>query len=169
MRFYDIKGRPLSEKASDTNAKPDDALDFLSDRGGAGVKPDDAPDCLSNENNTLEEIVSSLAPKNHLAEKKARMSLLPLDILRKYVVPAYEEGILKYERESWRRGFQVSVMVDATLRHIEAFYYAGEDYDLDSESHGIKKHHLAGAIFSLLSILHSLDIRPELDDRPKTL
>ena len=107
------------------------------------------------------------APKNNVQEGKARMSLLPLDILRKYIIPAYEEGLIKYERESWRGGFQVSVLIDAAMRHMETFFYEGEDFDPDAEKLGITKHHLAGAVFSLLSILWTLDTRPELDDRVK--
>jgi len=105
------------------------------------------------------------APKNNSKEGKARISLLPIDVLAKWVTPAYEEGVLKYERESWRNGFYTSVMVDAAERHIADFFYKGEDYDPDAAKLGVRKHHLAGAIFSLLSILHTLETRPELDDR----
>jgi hypothetical protein len=113
------------------------------------------------EKQTKEE----LAPKNNVVEGKARMSLLPMDILRKYVVPAYEEGLIKYKRESWRLGFYTSVMIDACLRHIEEFFWKGEDYDPSAEQLGIIKHHLAGSIFCLLSILQTLETKPELDDR----
>jgi len=105
------------------------------------------------------------APKNNSKEGKPRISLLPIDVLAKWVTPAYEEGVLKYERESWRNGFYTSVMVDAAERHIADFFYKGEDYDPDAAKLGVRKHHLAGAIFSLLSILHTLETRPELDDR----
>ena len=104
------------------------------------------------------------APKNNLSENKPRPSLLPMDILIKYIVPAYEEGIVKYDRESWREGFHTSVMVDAAMRHITDFYWGGEDIDKNSST---GKHHLAGAIFSLISILHTLDTKPSLDDRIK--
>jgi hypothetical protein len=113
--------------------------------------------------------MSETAPKNNRKEGKPRMSLLPLDVLATHVTPAYEEGVLKYERESWRRGFYVSDLVDAAQRHITDFFYKGEDYDPDAAKLGVKKHHLAGAIFSLLSILHTLDTRPELDDRKKDM
>ena len=106
------------------------------------------------------------APKNNVQEGKAKVSLLPMDILIKYLVPAYEEGVTKYARESWRQGFHTSVMVDAALRHINEFFWEGQDIDPDSS---VGKHHLAGAIFSLLSILHTLDTKPELDDRVKTI
>lgn len=102
------------------------------------------------------------APKNNVAEGKPRVSLLPMDVLIRHLVPAYEEGVQKYARESWRDGFYVSVLIDAALRHIADFYYLGRDADPDSPT---GKHHLAGAIFSLLSVLHTLDTRPDLDDR----
>ena len=107
------------------------------------------------------------APKNNLQEGKPQPSLLPLDVLIKYVCPAYQEGLIKYDRESWRLGFNVSILIDAAERHISKFWHEGEDWDADAEKLGIKKHHLAGAVFSLLSILHTLDTRPELDDRIK--
>jgi len=115
------------------------------------------------------ESVLDTAPKNNSKEGKARASLLPMDVLMEYLVPAYEEGCLKYDRESWRKGFQTSVLIDAAQRHIGDFFYLREDWDPDAAKLGVKKHHLAGAIFSLLSILWSLKTRPELDDRPKRL
>lgn len=109
--------------------------------------------------------VSELAPKNNQKENKPQPSLLPIDVLLEFVEPAYREGVIKYERESWRLGFEVSTLVDAAIRHINAFYYLGEDMDSDAEKLGVKKHHLAGAVFSLLSLLWTLKVRPELDDR----
>ena len=102
------------------------------------------------------------APKNNLQEGKPKITLLPMDILVKYLIPAYEEGVIKYERESWRQGFHTSVLIDAAMRHLIEFYYQGHDIDKDSLTN---KHHLAGALFSILSILHTLETRPELDDR----
>jgi hypothetical protein len=114
----------------------------------------------------LEAGILRVAPKAWRQEGKPRPSLLPLDVLIKYVVAAYEEGVIKYERESWRQGFYVSDLIDAAQRHIEAFFWRGEDYDPAAAELGVKKHHLAGAIFSLLSILHTLDLGIEaLDDR----
>ena len=39
------------------------------------------------------------------------------------------------------------------------------DFDPDAEKLGIVKHHLAGAIFSLLCVLQTLEKHPHLDDR----
>jgi hypothetical protein len=93
------------------------------------------------------------------------MSLLPLDVLQEFLIPAYMEGLEKYWRDSWRKGFKTSVMIDAALRHIEAFYWGHEDYDPDAAELGVMKHHLAGAVFSLLTLMHSLKYYPHLDDR----
>jgi hypothetical protein len=106
--------------------------------------------------------MENTAPKNNIQEGKPQPTLLPMDVLLKYLEPAYQEGVIKYERESWRGGFHTSVLVDAALRHIIEFYWQGKDVDADSQT---GKHHLAGAIFSLCSLLHTLDTRPELDDR----
>lgn len=105
------------------------------------------------------------APKNNINEGKPRPTLLPMDILIKWVIPAYEEGVIKYERESWREGFKTSVLMDAAQRHMNTFFYDQEEYDVQAADLGVTKHHLAGAIFSLLSILHTLEHHPELDDR----
>ena len=109
---------------------------------------------------------AATAPKNNVAEDKPRMSLIPMDVLARHLCPAYEEGIIKYARDSWRQGFNTSVMIDSADRHIAAFWHDCEDYDPDAAKLGIKKHHLGAAIFALIAILHTLDTRPELDDRP---
>ena len=107
------------------------------------------------------------APKNNDEEGKPKVSLLPMDVLIEYLVPAYEEGLKKYSRESWRGGFYVSDLFDALQRHLSAFFYGHEDFDSDAEKYGVRKHHLGGAMFCILSILWTLKTRPELDDRPK--
>lgn len=102
------------------------------------------------------------APKNDIKEGKHRPTLLPMDIITEVLCPAYEEGVDKYYRESWRQGFEISKMIDAASRHIDAFFYEGKNIDLSSST---KKHHLGGAIFSLISAYHTLKYHPELDDR----
>lgn len=125
---------------------------------------------LTKEHYIAKDIVAratgkQTAPKDHLKEKKLDPSLLPMDVLIKYVVPAYQEGLQKYERESWRRGFHTSTLLAACQRHLAA-YTGGEDYDPEpKEKFDIDKHHLGAAIFCLLSILHSNEHHPELDDR----
>lgn len=105
------------------------------------------------------------APKNNLAENKPQMSLIPDDILRDFLEPAYREGLIKYYRESWRGGFPLSVMMDALKRHMTSFFYDGEDFDKDSEKHGVIKHHLGGALFCILCMCDTVKNHPELDDR----
>lgn len=105
------------------------------------------------------------APKNIEQENKPKPTLMPLDILLRYLEPGYQEGLIKYYRESWRKGFYVSDMMDAAFRHMIAFFYEKEDFDPDAAKLGIVKHHLGGAIFSLLCILQTLESHPELDDR----
>ena len=107
------------------------------------------------------------APKNNIEEGKPQMSLIPLDLLSELLCPCYEEGLLKYERESWRKGFKISVMMDAALRHLSKFYYEREDYDKETEEkYNIQKHHLSAVIFCCISMYNSLEINKELfDDR----
>jgi hypothetical protein len=106
-----------------------------------------------------------LAPKNAARDKKPRLSLIPMDVLNEFMPPAYEEGLIKYERESWRRGFKVTEMVDSARRHLDDFSHKGENYDPGAAELGIIKHHLAGTIFSCIAALHTLKYHPELDDR----
>ncbi len=117
--------------------------------------------------NDRDWVSAPLAPKNNVIEGKPDLSLLPMDLLEEYLVPAYQEGLLKYRRESWRLGFPVSVMMAAAMRHMVKFFWHRESWDPDATALGIKKHHLAGAIFSLLAILWTLKVRGggNLDDR----
>ncbi len=103
------------------------------------------------------------APKNNQIEGKPHPSLIPMDILMNHLCPAYDEGLKKYYRESWRLGFPVSVSFDAMQRHAIHFFYFGEDIDPDSTT---MKHHLSGVIFNAICILNTLEQRPDLDDRP---
>ena len=106
------------------------------------------------------------APKNNLSEGKHRPHLIPMDLLMELLCPAYEEGIIKYTEESWREGFNHSVMYDACIRHLEKFYFKKESYDPESmELFGIKKHHLGAALFCLISMYNTEKEHPELDDR----
>ncbi len=101
------------------------------------------------------------APKNNLEENKLQMSLLPIDTLAEMLCPAYQEGLEKYKRDSWREGFKTSVMMDACLRHLTAFYYKGEDFDTEYPD----KHHLGAALFCIISMYYSWKNHKELDDR----
>ena len=104
------------------------------------------------------------APK--IKTGKARMSLIPMDILRDLAVPGYEEGCEKYEVESWRKGFPIADLFDACQRHLTAFFYDGQDYDPDPIAVKYTKLHLSGALFCIISMYWTLKTRPDLDNRP---
>ena len=105
------------------------------------------------------------APKSD--EHKPDLSLIPYDLINEMLIPAYEEGLQEYYRDSWRLGFKVSRMVAALLRHLFAFVFKHEDYDpVAYKKYRIKKHHLGAVIFCAISIYNSLKIDPErFDDR----
>jgi len=132
-------------------------------------------DCLKHhfkhwvsEETVTEPIKKKRAPKNNLKEAKPDMSLLPLDLLTELLCPAYEVGIKKYWRDSWREGFKSTIMFAACLRHMTAFFFKGEDYDPDAlKNQKIKVHHLGSAIFCLISMYDSWKNHPELDNRRK--
>jgi len=106
-------------------------------------------------------------PKNNVKEDKPQPSLIPLDVLIKVLEPAYRVGLKKYNRESWRKGFHTTTMMDACMRHLSKFYYEGKDLDEESLGEfGIEVHHLGAAIFCLISIYNTLETKPEFDDRP---
>lgn len=106
------------------------------------------------------------APKDDKIEGKFRMHLMPLDLLSELLCPAYEEGCIKYYENSWRLGFTITRMFSATVRHLVKFFFFGEDYDRESlAKYGIKKHHLGGALFSIICMYHTWKDYPEKDDR----
>ena len=107
------------------------------------------------------------APKNNIQENKSQVSLVPINILVEMLEPAYREGLIKYDRESWRLGFQSTVMFDAAMRHFMAWFYEGESFDPESkEKYNIDKHHLGAVIFCLINLYLTERDHKELDDRP---
>lgn len=107
------------------------------------------------------------APKNNVDENKPQPSLLPMDILVPMLEPAYREGIIKYQRESWRLGFKSTVMYDALRRHLDKWFYELESFDSGpKEKYNINKHHLGAAMFCLINLYMTEMHHPELDDRP---
>lgn len=107
------------------------------------------------------------APKNNLQEDKPLMSLIPMDLLAEFLEPAYREGLIKYSRESWRDGFNISTMIDALRRHEAAFWHTGEDLDPDAMAIGVEKHHLGGMLFCVLCMCDTITNHPGRDDRQK--
>ncbi len=108
----------------------------------------------------------SVAPKNTLGENKIDLDLIPWGLIAKHLPQAFEEGVIKYYKESWKLGFTTTSMFSATMRHLIA-YRDGENYDPSAQELGIIKHHLAGALFSIIMMLDTFDNHPELDNRSK--
>ena len=93
--------------------------------------------------------------------------MIPLDLIIPMLEPAYREGIIKYERESWRGGFNSTVMYDALMRHLTAWFFNLESFDPEAqEKFDIDKHHLGAAMFCLINLYATEMNFPELDDRP---
>jgi hypothetical protein len=125
---------------------------------------------LVKENTKILLKKMNMAPKNYEQEGKHRMSELPLDLISEMLCPAYLEGSdKKYYRYSWRKGFKISVMMDACLRHLDKFFNKGENYDQETLStFGIRKHHLGAAMFCIVSMYNDWCNHPHNDDRPST-
>jgi hypothetical protein len=105
------------------------------------------------------------APKD--TKGKTDLSTIPLDLIDELLEPTYAEGVIKYKKDSWKEGFPVSVLYSALRRHLNQFYFEGEDYDKETfDQYKIKKHHLGAVIFCCLSIYNSLKINDDYDDRP---
>jgi hypothetical protein len=99
--------------------------------------------------------------KNDLHEGKPNLALLPMDVLGK-VARAYEYGLKKYRRNSWRKGFKTDRMIAAALRHISQWNDRGQEYDKDAyDSEGMRVHHIAMAVFNLLCVMHTIDKWPD--------
>lgn len=90
--------------------------------------------------------------------EKLPLELIPFEALED-VVPAYQVGVGKYGRNSWREGMPYSVCASALLRHFSK-WQRGEDHDPDGQ------HHVAAIAFYALAILqYERDGRTDLDDR----
>ena len=120
--------------------------------------------------NLSKKFCKSTAPKNNTQENKSQVSLIPLDIIIPMLEPAYREGIIKYQRESWRLGFNSTTMYDALMRHLTAWFFKLETNDPEAkERFNIDKHHLGAAMFCLINLYNTEMNLPELDDRPLKL
>lgn len=102
-------------------------------------------------------------PKDAMSFKKVPLlSVLPLGVLARMSLGMLE-GALKYSRHNYRlAGVRASVYVDATMRHISAFW---EGQDLDPESK-VGLHHIDKAITSLVVLRDSILQGNWTDDRP---
>jgi Domain of unknown function (DUF5664) len=100
-------------------------------------------------------------PKDILGVKKAPLSAIPGVVLAELGV-AMLEGAAKYGRHNYRGvGVRASIYYDATMRHLLAWWDAGEDVDLDS---GLS--HITKAIASLTVLRDSMIQGNITDDRP---
>lgn len=102
-------------------------------------------------------------PKDAIASAtKVGLSYISMPVMYE-VALGMMEGAMKYGRHNYRVvGVKASVYVDATRRHIDAFW-EGEDYDPDSKA---RLSHITKAIASL-SVLRDSMIRGNwVDDRP---
>lgn len=106
------------------------------------------------------------APKESPGEIKKDLSLIPFGLIAEFLEPAYQEGILKYYRESWKAGFPTTDMFAGLMRHTLS-YMDGENYDPSADKLGIQKHHLAGALFCIICMLDTFKNHQEMDDRGK--
>lgn len=91
---------------------------------------------------------------------KPRMSLLDRHALEE-IARVMGFGAKKYAAHNWRKGLEMSRLLDAALRHINA-YNDGEDKDPES---GLS--HLAHAGCCVMFALRMEKDRPDLDDRFK--
>ena len=109
------------------------------------------------------------APKDVLTERKLNMCELPLDLLKKFLVPAYEYGsFYKYHRHSWRKGLPTSEVYSSTLRHLSQFWDEGRELDEDAFDRSKGEHlvhHLGMAMFGIACMMDTLANHPEMDDR----
>lgn len=103
-------------------------------------------------------------PKDAVGSKKASLSVVPLPVIAE-VGLGMMEGALKYGRHNYRfnTGTRASVMFDATVRHLFA-WFEGEDLDPDSELS-----HVTKAICSLVVLRDAMMRGKMIDDRaPRT-
>ena len=99
-------------------------------------------------------------PKDAIGVRKAALSVVPLNVIAEIGV-GMMEGAAKYGRHNYRGvGVRASVYLDATLRHLIA-WWEGEDIDPDS---GMS--HIAKALTSLIVLRDSQLQALCEDDRP---
>jgi len=99
-------------------------------------------------------------PKDAIGCMKSPMSTVPSCVLAEIGV-AMLEGSAKYGRHNYRlAGIRASIYFDATMRHLFAWWDAGEDIDPDS---GMS--HITKAITSLIVLRDAMINNMCTDDR----
>lgn len=91
---------------------------------------------------------------------KPMLSLIPYSALTEEA-RVLMFGMEKYGRDNWRQGFEWTRLIDAGMRHLQAF---NEGEELDPES-GLS--HLAHARCCLAFLIEFEKTHPELDNRHK--
>lgn len=100
-------------------------------------------------------------PKDAIGISKPPVSTVPLAVMQ-LVGVAMTEGACKYGRHNYRdAGVRASVYLDATFRHLAAWWDYGQDVDPDS---GLP--HLVKAIASLTVLTDGVLLGNFTDDRP---
>lgn len=111
---------------------------------------------LRNEEIFPEE--SSVKQANKFDQGKPPLGLIPYSaLIEEACVMGFGEQ--KYGRDNWREGMVWSRLIDAGLRHMQAFNN-GETFDKET---GL--HHLAHARCCLAFLIEYEMTHPELDDR----
>lgn len=91
---------------------------------------------------------------------KVPLTMVPL-ALKEEVAKVMAYGAIKYSRNNFKQGFPYSRLIDATMRHLEAF---NDGIDLDHES-GLS--HLGHAAASIGMLLECIRLNTATDDRYK--
>lgn len=113
-----------------------------------------------NRASSPKEVTKPSNPKDRVGIMKLAFSVFPLPVLWEACLGMLE-GALKYGRHNYREvGVRASVYVDATFRHMSAFW-EGEDIDPDSQLS-----HITKAITSLVVLRDSMIRGNWVDDRP---
>ena len=92
---------------------------------------------------------------------KPAISLIPTSALNEEA-RVLMMGVEKYGKGNWRKGMAWSRLIDASLRHLTA-YYGGEDIDPES---GLS--HLAHVRCNMAFLIEYQNTHQDLDDREKS-
>jgi len=94
-------------------------------------------------------------------QEKLRWDLIPWEQLED-VAWVFDIGCRSREPNDWQKGMSWSRYFSATMRHLMAYWWKGENLDPDTG-----KSHLAHAIASLLILMWYDDNAVGVDNRPK--
>lgn len=93
---------------------------------------------------------------------KVSMSIVPLHLLAG-TARIFMGGTMKYAKFNWAKGMDWSTCVDCIHRHMNKWWYMGEENDPESG-----EHHIDHMICNLLMLRHYIISYKEGDDRPET-